>query len=75
MSEEKKQEEKLIEGHDYDGIQELDNSLPSWWLALFYVTIVFVLLCFAYYSLREGAGLRDEFDQVKVDLQQKTGRQ
>ena len=28
-------------GHDYDGIRELDNRLPPWWIWGFYICIVF----------------------------------
>ena len=28
-------------GHDFDGIEELNNPLPAWWTWLFVVTIVF----------------------------------
>ena len=30
----------LIKGHDYDGIQELDNSMPPWLQSLFLGTII-----------------------------------
>lgn len=40
--------ERLIKNHTYDGIQELDNDLPSWWKWLFYLTIVFSII----YSVR-----------------------
>ncbi|MDY7396666.1 cbb3-type cytochrome c oxidase N-terminal domain-containing protein [Aureibaculum sp. 2210JD6-5] len=32
-------EEDIMTDHDYDGIRELDNVLPPWWVAGFYITI------------------------------------
>ena len=28
-------------GHKWDGIEELNNPLPRWWLGLFIITIIF----------------------------------
>lgn len=38
---ENKNTDPLLMSHDYDGIQELDNNLPTWWIGLFVLTIVF----------------------------------
>ena len=43
------QEEDVMLDHNYDGIRELDNSLPPWWVAMFYITIVIGVVYFAYY--------------------------
>ncbi|HVW94529.1 MAG TPA: cbb3-type cytochrome c oxidase N-terminal domain-containing protein [Mucilaginibacter sp.] len=35
------EEKELLITHDYDGIQELDNPIPGWFMYLFYATIIF----------------------------------
>jgi len=40
-------------GHDFDGIEELNNPLPAWWSWLFVLTIVFGV---AYFVLYPGFG-------------------
>lgn len=42
-------ERKLIMDHSYDGIQELDNPTPPWFMFLFYSTIAFAVVYGIYY--------------------------
>ncbi len=38
------QEKDVLLDHDYDGIKELDNVLPPWWVGLFYACVVFAIV-------------------------------
>jgi cytochrome c oxidase cbb3-type subunit 3 len=45
----------LLLDHEADGIRELDNKLPRWWVWLFYLTIIFSAIYLSYYHVL-GAG-------------------
>jgi len=64
----------LLMDHDYDGIKELDNNLPPWWLYLFYIGIIFGVIYFAYYEVFGGKNqeteLKIEMAQAKIDVEE-----
>lgn len=64
MSEEK---EILIE-HDYDGIQELDNPIPSWFSYLFYGTIIFAVCYLLNYHVFHFGQL--QYEEYKTEMAQ-----
>lgn len=53
--------------HDYDGIKELDNNLPKWWLWLFYLTIIYSVLYILYYHVTGIGYSQDEQYMSEVD--------
>lgn len=44
-------EEKPMAGHEVDGINELDNQLPRWWVWLFNLTIIFSVIYVLYFDV------------------------
>jgi len=57
--------EPLLEDHEYDGIRELDNPLPMWWLWTFFFTIIFGFLYWIHYTVGEG---RTQNEELAADL-------
>lgn len=56
--------------HEYDGIIEHDNPLPTWWLWTFFLTIIFSFLYFIHYSLgTSGPTLTDELNLAMAELE------
>lgn len=64
--------ELLMLDHNYDGIRELDNKLPPWWLYTFYAGIVFGTVYLVRYEIMGGDNqeteLRKEMAQAKEDV-------
>ena len=52
-------EAAILTDHDYDGIQELDNSLPPWWKYGFYFTIIWAVLYLGYFHVTKTGPLSD----------------
>jgi len=48
----------LLLDHEADGIRELDNNLPRWWVWLFYLTIAFSAVYMAYFHLLKAGDLQ-----------------
>jgi len=65
-------EGNLLLNHDYDGIRELDNNLPPWWVYLFYGCIVFALVYMVRFEIMGGDDqemeLKKELAQAKIDV-------
>ncbi len=57
------QEADLDLGHDYDGIRELDNRLPPWWLYGFYLTILTAgIYLYRYHVSHTGLSSKQEYE-------------
>ena len=60
MTHQKKPDGELLD-HHYDGIQELDNPLPTWWVSLFYLTIAFAIVYIGYFHFGPGLSIQEAF--------------
>lgn len=61
----------VMEDHEYDGIQELDNPAPAWFQFLFYITIVFAIIyMIQYHMIGKPNSSNDEYIQEMTIAQQ-----
>jgi mono/diheme cytochrome c family protein len=63
MTEEK---DKLMD-HEFDGIGELNNDLPRWWLYFFYFTIIWAMIYLIHYHVLDTGDLSDAEYQKELD--------
>ncbi|MGH7972109.1 MAG: cbb3-type cytochrome c oxidase N-terminal domain-containing protein, partial [Limisphaerales bacterium] len=51
MNNENQPQEPGLLDHEYDGIRELDNKLPRWWVWLFNLSIIFAVCYMVFYHV------------------------
>ena len=56
-------EGEVIMDHNYDGIRELDNVLPPWWVYLFYGTIIFAVVYLVRFHIIGDYDQKLEYEQ------------
>lgn len=62
-NDDKFQKGKVIEGHEFDGIQELDNPPPPWLMYMFYISIIVSVVYWGYYhAFGEGPNQYEEYE-------------
>lgn len=74
------EEHEIILDHNYDGIKELDNDLPPWWLYGFYASIIFAVIYLFKYEVFNGDNQYEELKteyaeaQIAIEAYKKTAK-
>ncbi|MGB5982292.1 MAG: cbb3-type cytochrome c oxidase N-terminal domain-containing protein [Nonlabens sp.] len=63
------EEDEIILDHNYDGIRELDNKLPPWWVYSFYATIIFAVVYMARFHVFDGVDQDQEYEAAVAQAQ------
>jgi len=60
-------EASLLLDHDFDGIRELDNHLPPWWLGMLYASIVFAVVYILNYHVWHWSPSQSEEYEIAMN--------
>lgn len=58
-----KEEKDILIDHGFDGIMELDNQLPKWWLGLFWFGVAYCTVYLFAYAFTDFANPLKEYDE------------
>ena len=64
------EEQEIILDHGFDGIKELDNALPQWWVAMFYLGIIYCVIYIIAYFTTDFAHPAEEYEVETARLEQ-----
>lgn len=65
------QEADVLMHHNYDGVRELDNKLPPWWVWGFYITIIWSAFYMLHYHVSGTGPLSDEEYRQEIAMAEK----
>ena len=74
------EELEIILDHDYDGIRELDNKLPPWWVYGFYGTILFAIVYLVRFEVLNDYSRVEEYEiavaeaNIEIEKWKKTAK-
>ena len=57
------EEKDILIDHGFDGIMELDNQLPKWWLGLFYFGVAYCVIYLLSFTFTDFAHPDKEYDE------------
>ncbi len=63
------EEEEIILDHGFDGILELDNALPQWWVAMFYLGCIYCVVYITAYFTTDFAHPYVEYEVETAQLE------
>ncbi len=64
-----KEEKDLIIDHGFDGIVELDNNLPKWWLGIMYVSMIYAVIYGIFVITTDFADPIVEYETAVADFE------
>lgn len=73
-------EGEIVLDHNYDGIRELDNKLPPWWVYMFYATIIFAVVYLVRFHIYNDYTQDMEYEQqvaaaqIEIEEYKKTAK-
>lgn len=54
------EEQKLLLDHDFDGIKELNNKIPPWFMTIFYATIIWAIIYMVNFHVIGSGNVQEE---------------
>jgi len=66
-------EHEILKDHAFDGIRELDNSLPPWWVNLFILCVIWAGIFMFYYHF--GGGGPNQYEYYEREMEQAKKKQ